>query len=347
MAQFLATLLLVAASWPALAQDNAARASSDWIRPTRQGDALIWGRRDGILLGLPSTGGLMGPRGLIRVGVISPTTGKPALLNFVAIEPVVQGPGTRFSRMAFSELEPSQLDPGQRGKRLWLPSPEDFAGKLSTLPNRGQPIERLSVTIEVERFSANQAHVYVVASIDSDHPDELKLAVFQHDDSPAIDELTLTATMGNYERLRYLWLKDKRIDSRELYSGYSEDAFVEKESYTLDEMLRSRDGDAIALGTSNEESPTSAPSTAAEHWHYTLPRLTQYWRVAARDIQPDLRVRVNGRRVYWASHNPLPGGIAFENFELRQRFVPGQQFIFGVTTKEPDQFQPPIPHLFK
>ncbi|PYV84886.1 MAG: hypothetical protein DMG93_03255 [Acidobacteria bacterium] len=68
------------------------------------------------MFGLPSDGGLPGPRGLIRIGVISKETGRPQLLNFIAIEPVVLGAGSRFSRMAFSELEPSTLDPGNRGK---------------------------------------------------------------------------------------------------------------------------------------------------------------------------------------------------------------------------------------
>ena len=94
--------------------------SSQWIQPHVPGDPLIWGRKDGILFGLASPGGMRGPRGLIRVGVISPTTGQPELLNFIAIEPVILGPGSRSSRMAFSELEPSRLDPGEHGKRLWV-----------------------------------------------------------------------------------------------------------------------------------------------------------------------------------------------------------------------------------
>lgn len=322
---------------------------SQWIRPTKQGDPLIWGRRDGIVFGLPSPGGLPGPRGLIRVGVISPSTNKPDLLNFIAIEPVVLGPGSRFSRIAFSELEPSRMDPGLHGKRLWVDSTasgDSFRGTLRTLPNRAGPIERLSVRIDVERFTANGAHVYLVASMDSDHPDELLLTVYQYSDSPALEELTVTATMGNYERLRQLWLKDRVVNSHELYKSYTGDAFVEHENYPLDEMLRTYDGDAIALCTSNETDPASAPSTGAEHWRYRLPKkLTQYWRVPAHDIEPGLRIRVNGRRVYWASHDPVPGGAAFENFEVRQRYIPGQTFIFGVTDKDPWQFEPLIPHV--
>jgi hypothetical protein len=257
--------------------------------------------------------------------------------------------------MAFSELEPSRMDPGMRGKRLWVdPGPANpgtadssstISGSLVTLPAHPAPIERLSVQIDVERFSANGAHVYVVASIDSDRPQELNLEVYRHDDSPAVEELTLTATMGNYERLRSLWLRDRVVDSRRLFASYAGDAFVEHENYPLDQMVRNSDGDAIALATTNETSPASFPGTPSGHWHYPLPKLTQYWRVPAHDIQPDLRVRVNGRRIYWASHDLVSGGVAFENFEVRQRYEPGQRFIFGVAANDPWQFDPPLPEV--
>ena len=326
--------------------------TSQWIQPNAPGDPLIWGRRDGIVFGLPSPGGLRGPRGLIRVGVISPTTGKPELLNFIAVEPVVLGPGSRSSRMAFSELEPSRLDPGEHGKRLSVDlSSYDKSGistgTLQIFPGeRNDPaIQRLSVQIDVERFSANNAHVHLIASIDSDHPDELKLSVFADNDSPPIEELALTATMGNFERLRRLWLHHCVVDSRELMGAYTGDAFDDPPNYPLRDMLRSGDGDAIVFATTNEENPSSFPGTPSGHWHYPLPTLTQYWRIEAHEIQPDLRVRVNGRRVYWASHDPVPGGIAYENFDVRQRYIPGQTFIFGITSKTPSQFTPTVPGI--
>jgi hypothetical protein len=340
---------------PPNASATTSPSSSSWIQPQSADDPLIWGRKDGILFGLPSPGGMRGPRGLIRVGVISPTTGKPELLNYIAVEPVVLGPGSRSSRMAFSELEPSRLDldehgAGERGKRLWVNlSSYDKAnlptGTLDTFPGeRNRPaIERLSVQIDVERFSANNAHVHLIASIDSDHPDELRLSVYQDNDSPAIEELALTATMGNFERLRRLWLHRCVVDSRELMGSYTGDAFTDPPNYPLNDMLRTGDGDAIVFATTNEENPSSFPGTPNGHWHYPLPRLTQYWRIAAHDIQPDLRVRVNGRRIYWASHDVVPGGIAYENFDVRQRYVPGQTFLFGVTARSPWQFDPAVP----
>lgn len=313
--------------------------NSLWIRPEKSGDPLIWGLRGGLVFGLPSPGGLKGPRGLIRVGVALLPDDQPQLLNYIAIEPVIDGPGTRFSRMAFSELEPSVLDPGQRGKRLSV-ADNAFRGDLRTVHAGHAVVERLSVKIDVERFTANGAHVYLIASMDSDHPEELRLSVFNESDGPPLDELTVTATMGNYERLRLLWLKDRVEDSRKLFPDYTGDAFVEHENDPLDEMLRTADGDAIVYCTSNEPSPESAPVNAAAHWKYNLPKLTQYWLVPAHDIQPDLRVRVNARRVYWASTDPVPGGIAFENFEVRQRYVPGQTFIYGISEHEPWEIDP-------
>ena len=41
-------------------------------------------------------------------------------------------------------------------------------------------------------------------------------------------------------------------------------------------------------------------------------------------------------RMYW-DDDPLPGGIAFENFEVRERYVPDQVFIFGLTPKTPQE----------
>ncbi|HYK35061.1 hypothetical protein [Alloacidobacterium sp.] len=330
---FLCAIAIFVFATLAFAQD------SHWIRPEKPGDPLIWGWRGGIVFGLPSAGGLKGPRGLIRAGVGLPPEYTPQLLNYIAIEPVIEGPGSRFSRMAFSELEPSVLDPGERGKRLWV-ADNTFRGDLRTIRAGHAVVERLSVKIDVERFTANGAHVYLIASIDSDHPDELRISVFNESDGPPLDELTVTATMGNYERLRLLWLKDRVEDSRRLFPDYTGDAFVEHENYPLDEMLRTADGDAIVYCTSNEPSPESASVNAAAHWKYTLPKLTQYWRVPAHDIQPDLRVRVNARWVYWASTDPVPGGIAFENFEVRQRYVPGQTFIYGIFEHEPWEIDP-------
>lgn len=333
-AVFLLPVLFCALTW---AQE------SEWVRPMKPDDPLIWGRRDGVVFGLNSQGGIRGPRGLIRIGVYAPRSSDPQLLNFVAVEPVIAGQDERPDRMAFSELEMSTLDPDQRGKRMW-PDPVASvhggipSGTLETFHAGDDVIERLSVRIDVERFTANGAHVYVLASIDSDHPDEVHFSSYAESDSAPVEELTLTATMGNYERLRLLWLNDRVVSSHQLFGDYTGTDFVEKYNYPLPEMLRTGDGDAIVFCSSNESDPGKSSGNKTAHWVYTLPKFTQYWRVPGHDVQPDLRVRVNARRVYWASTAPLLGGIAFENFEVRQRYVPGQSFIFGITRQEPWEF---------
>jgi hypothetical protein len=322
--------LLALSGLAACAQDSA------WIRPLKSTDAPMWGRRDGVVFWLHAGDTL--PRGLIRVGIFKAGESEPRLLNFIAVEPIVAGPGKRFDRLAFSELEMSTLDPGQRGKRMWVDSaegPEAFRGKLETLHTGKATVERLSVRIDVERFTASGAHVFLLASVDSDHPDQLRLSVFAEKDSPPIEELTVTATMGNYERLRRLWLADGIIDSRQLFAGYTGDAFIEKASYPLGRMLRTDDGGAIVFCTPSESDPGSTPGNSTAHWPYLLPRYTQYWLVPGDDVQPDLRTRVNARRVYWKSQVPVLGGIAFENFEVRERYVAGQTFIFGVSRSAP------------
>jgi hypothetical protein len=352
---YVVALIVFATLFPVVA----AAQDSQWVRPMKPGDPLVWGRRDGVVFGLFSPGGIKGPRGLIRVGLFTPGTNEPQLLNFIAVEPVIQGPGQRFDRMAFSEMEMSVLDPGLRGKRMWV-HPENgdnknaSAGTLKTLHVGDATLERLSVRIDVERFTQNGAHVYVIASIDSDHPSQLRLSTFAENDSPPIEELSLTATMGNYERLRLLWLKDHVVDSRELFANYpwplhwrleTGDDFAEKENYPLPEMLRTGDGDAIVFCTSSEFDPGKTPGNDSAHWPYMLPKITQYWLVPGHEVQPDLRVRVNARHTYWASTAPVLGGVAFENFEVRQRYVPGQTFIFGITPQEPWVFYHGSSHL--
>lgn len=324
--------------------------SPEWIRPRGVGDALIWGRKDGIVFGLPSDGGLPGPRGLIRVGTIDKSTGRAKLLNYIAIEPVTAGNEPRGDRMGFSELESSGLDKGMQGARLWVgnetSAKPNRKGKLQTIRRGDHSVEVLSVRIEIERFTENGAHVYLLLSIASDHPNELRLAAYPYPDSKPLDEMTFTATMGAYERLRLLWLKNTIVDSRKLYSAYSGPDFAEEDTYPVAQMLRDSNGNPIALCTSSEQAPSSGRNPQAKpHWYYDGPRIAQYWRIDAKDVQPNLRVRVNGRHTYWQSDDAIPGGTSFENFELRETFRPGQSFIFGISNIEPYNWIPPLANL--
>ena len=44
---------------------------------------------------------------------------------------------------------------------------------------------------------------------------------------------------------------------------------------------------------------------------------------------------MNGRRVYWGGNVPIPGGMAYENFDFQEDFSQGQEVWFGYTTESP------------
>ena len=309
------------------------RPRPDWVRAGLNTNQPIWGIRGGLLWAIAPAGFRAGePRGLIRLGYPVIADDGYDLINFIAIEPIVHG------HRGFSELEKSQLD-GLPGKRIW-PEIAHPAGPTNLSPghlSRTQGMEQLEIPLAIEKFD-NGAHVRLVARQRSDRPDELELAVFQEDDSAPLDYCILTATMGNMSRTRQLWLKDRVVSSLGLYSTYKEADFAPHRQFGLAELHRSKDGDVLVAVTTDEQNPAAVfPFPGTEHWHYAGMKVTQFWRVPSADVQPDLQVVVNGRYMYWRSHQPVPGGIAFENFELRQKFRPGQRFVFGITRAVPNQ----------
>ena len=157
--------------------------------------------------------------------------------------------------------------------------------------------------------------------------------------------------MGNYSRVRLLYLKDEIVDARELYEGYDDIHFIEKEGYSADKLLKTRDGDLIAIAESNESFselsswPQNEKYYGKSWWRYRpFFKVTQYWRKDGREVDPSLHVRVNGREKYYSgnvidpeNYVDIPGGPSFENFEMREAYSPGQQFYFGITRKPPQE----------
>ena len=307
----------------------------DWVRAGLNTNLAIWGIRGGLLWGLPPATGqpLDGPRGLIRLRYPVLTHGGYDLLNFIAIEPVVRG------QKGFSELEPSKLD-AVAGKRLWTSNPNAsspiltnlYPGQLNRL-NSG--VETLKVQVGVERFE-NGAHVTLTLLQRSDAPDELELAIHAEPDSAPLEYCILTATMGNKARTRQLWLKDEVVSSLKLYPDYREPGFAPHQFFALDRLHRTAAGDVLVCITTDEADPSRIePFPGRAHWRYAGFPVTQYWRKPAGAWRDDLHVAVNGRYTYWRSQQAIPGGIAFENFELREPFHQGQRFVVGITRRTP------------
>jgi hypothetical protein len=307
--------------------------AAEWIRAGINTNQPIWGVRGGLQFAIPPGGftwGDGGPRGLIRIGYPTLAGGQYDLINFIAIEPVVNG------RRGFSELEQSARD-GRQGKHLATGSNDLSSvatlnsGALRVLSNG---VEELSVPLAVERF-ANGAHVRLVLTQRSDTPEELRFRIHAQPDSAAIERCILTATMGNKARARILWAVDKPVSSRKLYPDFHGGAFTDHTFLPLTRLPRARNGDVLIAISNDEADPAQHTADLSRFWQYRGEKVTQYWRKPASEVRDDLRCAVNARFTYWMSQTPIPGGVAFENFELVEKFRDGQEFIFGVSKRSP------------
>jgi hypothetical protein len=290
---------------------------AEWVRGGFGTNELVYGSKGGLLFALPPSGfRTQEPRGLIRLGYPVLTNGGYDLVNFIAIEPVVNG------RKAFSELEKSDLD-GVRGKRLWV---------ISETADE----QKLAVRIGVERF-ANGAEVELSVEQHVSRPDEIAITTREIANSAKMEFCILTATMGNMIRARELWLKDTMVTARQLYPDYKDVHFAPHRVFASEQLLRLTDGSAMAAITPDEDDPAATiPATRAPFWHYQGGRVTQYWKHPGPD-HSGLAVVVNARHTYYGSRREIPGGNSFENFEMRRPFTNAQQFIFGITKKTPEE----------
>jgi hypothetical protein len=305
----------------------------EWVRAGVNTNAAVWGIRGGLQFALHPAGFAGregGPRGLIRIGYPTLTNGGYDLVNFIAVEPIVKG------RKGFSELEKSALD-GKHGKVFWTgrgAAPEGGGkwdgGELKKLEGG---VEELSLEVSVEKFE-NGAEVWLRLSQRSDAPGELRLAVHAEEGSARMESCILTATMGNKARARLLFLEDGAVSSLQLYPDYKDIHFAEHRVFGLERMLRTASGDAVVWIENDEENPAAVQPFGRPHfWDYRGRKVVQYWRKPAAEVRAELVCAVNARYVYWGSERPIPGGISFENFELREPFRDGQEFVFGISTE--------------
>jgi hypothetical protein len=290
------------------------------LAPVARAGEPRWTMKDGLTIALHPQAidqkGAGGPRGLIRVGLpLRPEETTPGLLNFIAIEPV-----TRDGKRGFSELEKSPSD-GKQGLIFRADAPDISA-------------KGIRFTIRTEKFQ-NGAHPYVIAELTADHPNEVKFQVFAEADSAPMKQCILTATMGNMQRLRRLHLADRIATPSELFKKDPGPNFTPHAMFELSELKRDADGVFVAADSDEIDARVLSKtlSDRLRFWAYAGVNFVQYWR-QPEPVDPDLVAVVNARKMYWRRDTPVPGGLAFENFELNAPFHEGQAFIFGVKSPE-------------
>lgn len=302
----------------------------EWIRPTDAKSDAVWGIRGGIGVGLWPT---QGPRGLLRI--YAPYLGQafPRMVNFIAVEPVVGG------KRGQSELEVG-LKSGRAGLDMNTGNTMEEAIRGSAGPATGtieqvEGVERLSFYLATEPFR-NGARPVIQVVLHSDRPYEVSFRIHSAEGGARMDSCVLTATMGNYGRLRRLWLRGEVVDARKAWTNPKLDklGFTRWKTWDRERLVR-RDGRVIVAATNDEADPAQATYDAAvrKNWHYEGRPGTHFW--SGPDV-PGVAVRVNARPTYWGNGGPIPGGLAYENFELEAPFADGQELTFGVSPHRPD-----------
>lgn len=307
-----------------------------WIQPAQNTKAQpVWGFVDGIRIGIAPLGG---PRGLIRIYTPYLKHDKLEVTNFIAFEPIDKEKNIR----GLSELEWSKLD-NVRGKRFWssntnepLSFPDMYYPAHGIVSNENG-VETLTVYIFCETFE-NGADVYVKVKFTAGKPYEFELTGYTTEKSNPLNRLILTATMGNKARLRTLHLANGTTkEAGQLWPDYKDSNFTDHDHTSASEMIKDKEGGVWFIASPDEKDPTSAvyaPDTSP-NWKYTGKKATQYWYCP--NPSDGLEGVVNGRYTYWASKSPIPGGIAYENFELTEPFRSGQRYIFGITPITPEK----------
>lgn len=304
-----------------------------WIVPAEGTCAMpVWGIQGGIAVGLWP---MPGPRGLLRV--YAPYLGHPPgrMINFIAVEPVVGG------RRGLSELERSRLD-ARPGLRMWTADtmPHGSRPALPWQPARPRFIRigearALTFYVLVEPFRSGARPILQVI-LREDRPFEIALRVFTAAGGAKMTACCLTATMGNYARLRRLWLRGGPVRAGDLWPGFRPrgprlGGFAPHRQWGVDRMV-TIGSDAVVAATPDERDPAGAAHDrrVPPGWRYRGRPAVQYW---ISQTRAGLAVRVNGRRTYWNSLVEIPGGVSFENFELHAPFRAGQEFRFGVAPR--------------
>jgi hypothetical protein len=292
-------------------------ANAQFIVPPTSNDPPIYGIQNGIAIAFHPAAldsrPQGGPRGLIRIGYHEDN--RFHLINYLAVEPLVG------KVRGFSELEKS--GDGKPGKRMTLRSVQ-----------KSPQTRSLTLLVEVEAF-ANGAKPNLEIALFEDSPQRMRLRTFAAPESKTLNQCVLTATMGNQSRCRWLWIDPKPVFALTLYRNYAGNGFVEGDLYPLHQLHRTKSGDVVAAISPDEAEPSKGAPRAGEPWHHDGKWMAQYWLKPAGSFDESLQCRVNGRRVYWGGETPIPGGIAFENFELRETYRPGAEVWFGYTTRSP------------
>jgi hypothetical protein len=325
--------------------------TSVWIYPRSANDKELWGIKNGIIVGIPdstmdhSPGGAWAP-GLLRIGWTD-DTGRSHFFNYIGISVLAKSlkyDASESEKIQFypdsltfhADLEKLEQVNGEAGGEV-----EDY---LDITKNPPAPLpqattvsdDKLSVLFRLSEFKNTRSLIYLIVEIDRNRPREVKIS--SYNPLPGTREpeyIGLSATYGNLGRLRDLYLKGRVVNAHDLFKseGTGIGCFYPYHTFRINELPVDAEGIIVRAG--NDEEGSWAGDLGSNAPYYSGEKFFQYWRKYTGSYRDDISARVNGRDNYFGGFvnpcggKPLTGGVSFENFEMAERYYPGQMFWFG------------------
>jgi hypothetical protein len=173
----------------------------------------------------------------------------------------------------------------------------------------------------------NGARPVIQVTLRQDRPHEVGFTVWSARDSAAMKACVLTATMGNYARLRQLWLKDKVVHAATLWNPFQPDAwgFAAPRTFGLEHLLVLR-GEALVAATPGEVGSDTGTEKVPSAWRYEGRIATQYWRATP---VPGLCVRINGRKRFGRQRHRSPVVCPMRTSSWKHHSAPGNNSILA------------------
>jgi hypothetical protein len=105
---------------------------------------------------------------------------------------------------------------------------------------------------ELEKSPADGAHPYIIAELSPARPHEVRFEVYAEEDSAPMTQCILTATMGNFQRLRRLHLNGRTVHVDDALPGtFNRWGFTDHAFFPLADF-RLGDGGAIVEADSDD-----------------------------------------------------------------------------------------------
>jgi hypothetical protein len=220
-------------------------------------------------------------------------------------------------------------DSKQLSKKVWEPA----EGVLS------EDGKTLRLFVHPEPFS-NRARPVIEIRFDAPHANRIGFRVHTASESTGMTECVLSAMSGSFADLRQLHFADGHVKTtKQMFESWPDESkLTDKErspwqTFSGEQFPLVDDGTLRQIRLTSDVSDYSTLKYAgavSTGWQYKALPSEQSWLCAA---ETPFTVALRARKSFRNGNGPIPGGPAFEDFELRTRLQPNQWIWYEVLPK--------------